>query len=477
MREITISDQMGAMAIVDGLRHQQLLVNEYLDLHQRRSELAFKLRAYYQQQGITATDDLIERGVREHFSNRLTLRASKLGLGGRIVFKLLSNRKGFARGLARGGLITIASMAVVSILNLGFRHYQVSSVEAFADKAALGVSQLRTEASHQREQLNALTATHNAGDVTAAEPIVEGMLDRLSQVAQKLDFRLPAQIDASNYEDTRTQINGYNSQFMEAKNLLWLNREGLIAVNDIYNTWDSYHQLIATQSFKDGIARYPSLRVSAKAAEQALESAQSDGGKEAKERTDSLRTSLTQLMAMDVLSDKVRALESTYAKMNLNGKDEATIQAMIGSSKAAIDALNLDQAREDVDQLTGMVPCIQQRLSIDIVSQGQSGIERTFHPGGGSSMEGGKSWFAVVQATDAGGNVLKAPVTDAYTGARLMTSKFAVRISHEEYLRIKADKADGQIDDAHIGDKPANSLSINWSPRTLSSSPSIIFNW
>lgn len=477
MRDITLSDQMGAMAIVDDLRHRQLQVNEHLDLHKRRTELSHKLRDYYQQQEIAATDDLIDQGVRAHFSKRLSFEAPKLGLSARIAFKILSNRRGLIKGLARGALLVVALSAVGGVLRIGYHHYQVSSVEELADKAASGVNQLRTEATRQREQLNALTATHNDSDAAAASSLVSSINHRLQQVSEKLAFSLPEQINLANFSDTEKTINGYNDQFRDAKNLLWGNRESLSAAENIYAASDSYHQLIATQSFKDGIERYPSLKAKAAEAQEALDNAGADGGKAAKASTDALRSSLTQLMAMDVLAEKISALESTYNKMGLNSKDQSTVQALAASARNAIKTLNVEKAREEVDILTGMVPFAQQSLSINIVSQGQSGVERTFHAAGQTATDASKSWFAVVQATDAGGNIIKVPVSDAYNGGKLMAPKFAVRISHDEYLRIKADKADGQIDDAHIGGKAANSLTIQWAPRTLSSSPSMIFNW
>lgn len=44
MRNVPLSEKLGAMAVVDRLRHQQLQVQECLDLPRRRDEIAIGTR-------------------------------------------------------------------------------------------------------------------------------------------------------------------------------------------------------------------------------------------------------------------------------------------------------------------------------------------------------------------------------------------------------------------------------------------------
>lgn len=67
----SLSDQLGAMAIIDGLRHRRMLVDELLDLPKRREEVAQRIREYYAAQNIAVDDALIEQGVRAYFEHRL----------------------------------------------------------------------------------------------------------------------------------------------------------------------------------------------------------------------------------------------------------------------------------------------------------------------------------------------------------------------------------------------------------------------
>lgn len=78
MRPGSLSEQMGAIAIVDALRLQQRQLQEHLDLPQRRAEVAARIRDHYRHQGTTCDDALIDQGVRAFFARRLVFEAPAL---------------------------------------------------------------------------------------------------------------------------------------------------------------------------------------------------------------------------------------------------------------------------------------------------------------------------------------------------------------------------------------------------------------
>ncbi|CAN7612796.1 DUF6384 family protein [Pseudoduganella sp. LjRoot289] len=67
----SLSEQLGAMAIVDALRHKQMVVDEHLDLPKRRAEVAQRIREYYAASRLVVDDELIAEGVRAYFAQRL----------------------------------------------------------------------------------------------------------------------------------------------------------------------------------------------------------------------------------------------------------------------------------------------------------------------------------------------------------------------------------------------------------------------
>ncbi|MGH8391279.1 MAG: DUF6384 family protein, partial [Pseudomonas sp.] len=92
MSDILLSEQLGAMALVDQLRHQQMAVEKDLSLPQRRAEVAARIREYYQNNGVQFTEAQIDQGVREFFSKRLVFEAPELSALDRFWSKVLLRR-------------------------------------------------------------------------------------------------------------------------------------------------------------------------------------------------------------------------------------------------------------------------------------------------------------------------------------------------------------------------------------------------
>lgn len=470
MRELTLSEQMGAMAVVDGLRHRQLQLNEHLNLPARREEATRGIREYYLQQNIEADDALIEKGVREFFSHRFTYLEPPLGFWSKALARAHLQRKVHSKRL----LAVAISAALVAGVGLGvqkgYHHYQVNAVEREADKAALGVSELLTEISRQTDAVNGLAATHETGAVPDADAMVVTIKANLQKARELIRFTLPQEIDSSNYVDTRAKLESYQQDFYASKDLLWRNRESLPALTDIYSASDSIEQLTSSASFQQAVIRYPVLQGMADQAKDALENSRADGGHRAADASQKLRTAIGHIPNLDMLSSKgARALDS-YKRIGLNSTDMTKVTATLEKANALIREMDYDSAKDLIEFVTGMIPFAEQPLTIEIVAKPKSAVERRY-------KAGGKAWFFLVQAKDAGGNVIRAPVNDSESGERAMAGIFGVQVSNDAYNRLKEDKADGHIEDVHIGDKPAKSLTIDWTSRTLSANPDTILNW
>ncbi|MDU9389667.1 DUF6384 family protein [Pseudomonas japonica] len=84
-----LSEQMGAMALVDELRHRRMEIEEHLDLPRREAEVAERIRAYYKSQGIDCDDDLVAQGVREFFTHRLVFEGPPMSWRERFLGRLV----------------------------------------------------------------------------------------------------------------------------------------------------------------------------------------------------------------------------------------------------------------------------------------------------------------------------------------------------------------------------------------------------
>jgi len=109
MAEVSLRDQMGAMALIDEMRHKQMIVREHLDMPKRREEVARRIREYYQSQNIEVNDELVEQGVRAYFEKRLSYEASPAsalsGLLARIYITRSSWKKPVVAGVAAIALV------------------------------------------------------------------------------------------------------------------------------------------------------------------------------------------------------------------------------------------------------------------------------------------------------------------------------------------------------------------------------------
>lgn len=113
MSSIPLSEQMGAMALVDELRHQRKQVQEHLDLPRRRAEIAEHIRTYYQNHNIAFDDNLIEQGVRQVFARRLLLEIPPTGAIDTWLINLLVRRSSVFKTLRTSALVLLVIAFVV----------------------------------------------------------------------------------------------------------------------------------------------------------------------------------------------------------------------------------------------------------------------------------------------------------------------------------------------------------------------------
>lgn len=75
MSEFKLSDQLGAMAIIDELYQKQQLLLEHLDRETLHHNLQRDIKSYYQTQGLPINDETIEEGIKLWFDKRLQFNA------------------------------------------------------------------------------------------------------------------------------------------------------------------------------------------------------------------------------------------------------------------------------------------------------------------------------------------------------------------------------------------------------------------
>ncbi|MGF6590622.1 DUF6384 family protein [Pseudomonas sp. 2835] len=114
MKKPLISEHLGAMALVDEMRHQQLQLKEHLDLPRRQAEVAERIRTHYLQQGIQCDDELVEQGVHDFFARRLEFEAPDLAWHEKLLARILMAR----RSLAHLVLVALLASALFELAGL-----------------------------------------------------------------------------------------------------------------------------------------------------------------------------------------------------------------------------------------------------------------------------------------------------------------------------------------------------------------------
>lgn len=115
MAEIKASDQLAAMAIIDEMRREKTFVDETLDLETLRAALAQRIRAYYKENNIAVSDEIVEQGVKAYFANRLRFSARELSFRQTIFANAYIHRGAVALVVLAVAVLTLGVVGIVSL--------------------------------------------------------------------------------------------------------------------------------------------------------------------------------------------------------------------------------------------------------------------------------------------------------------------------------------------------------------------------
>jgi len=88
-----LDEVMLAMDVVDTLRHRELIVQRELSADERDSQLIERLREIYAGQGISVSDAVLERGVRDLRENRFAFTPAAPSIGRALALVYVSRRR------------------------------------------------------------------------------------------------------------------------------------------------------------------------------------------------------------------------------------------------------------------------------------------------------------------------------------------------------------------------------------------------
>lgn len=478
MSSVPLSEQLGAMAVVDQLRHQQMQVQEHLNLPQRRAEVAERIRTYYQVQGITYDDALIEQGVRAFFVRRLAFEAPEQTALQRLTTRLLLNRRKLMRILQ---LIVVALLAVqcTRVVN---DTAKTSKVQDNVRTAEYRSSDLSADLAQHQSRLDALQQAVAQQPEPAATRMLGPLAERLTQVQTLLTHRpWPQLIDSDNRDSVQQDLDTYERNTQSARAQLRQADKGLNDVQAIIDARSRLQAVLHNPAFTAGAKRFGVMAQQARVADQAIGNADTQGIEVVDREVGELESQLDRIQQVQPLIRRLDEIEQQLPALRLPPNDLRVVRAQAAQVDKAIDALQARQASGHLSTLDSLLVFARQALELRVVDRYgvKSGVERCYDQAlcnqGGDSLQG-KSWYLVVEAVDAAGNPISVPVTSSETGESRWASYFGVRVSQAEYLKVKEDKlSDGHIDDLAMGSKPANMLSLKFNQRVAK--PDMILDW
>lgn len=478
MSSVPLSEQLGAMAVVDQLRHQQMQVQEHLNLPQRRAEVAERIRTYYQAQGIAYDDALIEQGVRAFFARRLAFEAPEQTALQRLTTRLLLNRRKLMRILQ---LIVVALLAVqcTRVVN---DTAKTSKVQDNVRTAEYRSSDLSADLAQHKSRLDALQQAVALQPEPAATRLLGPLAERLTQVQTLLTHRpWPQLIDSDNRDSVQQDLDTYERNTQSARAQLRQADKGLNDVQAIIDARSRLQAVLHNPAFTAGAKRFGVMAQQARVADQAIGNADTLGIEVVDREVGELESQLDRIQQVQPLIRRLDEIEQQLPALRLPPNDLRVVRAQAAQVDKAIDALQARQASDHLSTLDSLLVFARQALELRVVDRYgvKSGVERCYDQAlcnqGGDSLQG-KSWYLVVEAVDAAGNPISVPVTSSETGESRWASYFGVRVSQAEYLKVKEDKlSDGHIDDLAMGSKPANMLSLKFNQRVAK--PDMILDW
>lgn len=476
MSAVTLTEQMGAMALIDELRHAQLEVQKHLDLPARRQAVADRIREYYKSKGIAVDDALVDQGVKAYFASRLTYEAPKVGALQGLLARVYTTR-------AKWGLPAGVALALSISLFLGgnyalqrHQQYLVDRTEALVEAASVGAEHIQSQLKSQKLAIVQLEASLSKSDPISVRRLVERVRMSFPQVDGIDWVTLPKHVTPENREEAEAQVEDSRRQQDEALALLKANDRMISSVPLVREANMRLLRITSQPGYAAAAESTPRIRALASSARTVIDTAdQGNSNTSITNTLDRLSVLMNSYQDLEPRRDKLAKLRQQVGAMGLSQADLAQFDPIFSRIQEALTDLDGAFADEMLRKASAVQAYAAKPLTLGVVSRAheKSMVERNYDP------TGGKSWYLLTEATDAAGNVVPVPVISAETGRKTMAKVFGVRVEEATYrLAYKDKKADGRVDDREMGHKPANSFSLNFnSNRAVVGRPDLITEW
>ena len=443
MSEIKLSEQLGAMAIIDELYQKQQLLLEHLDRDVLRDRLKENIRNYYQTKGQSIDDSLIEKGINLWFDKRLRFNAPKRNwfmhflalcyikrnILYSIIFIILS-----ALALINFAEITFAKKIKNNIDSTYNHILSTKSTLDDLNKKFLEIDKYPINFSQVpiKKLKNSINDLLNQNIIPS---IIKSGTD-ISSIAQKDEDILKYLKETD--ESINTKLSEITSQITQLHELLEKDKK--------------LTKLTQNQVFTDVSKKYPILQNAVDSILDNLNQGQTDID------INRIETLYSSIERAEFLEKKIESDNKQLLELNVPKSDMDPIIALQTSLLADLKDLNFENVENYQTMMAYYIKLAQTNLTLTIVDHPdhKSGVERTHE------NTNGKSWYLIVQALTPTGKPTSIWVKSIETGETKLVEMFGQQVTLKAFNAVKEDKInDGHIDNNKLCAKPKGRLTFN----------------
>jgi hypothetical protein len=457
----TIRDQVGVMAIIDQVRHQQSAHDEYLSLNAQKETVRQRVADYYTSQGITVSDAVIDEGIKAWFADRFKAPVYDNNF---IVNAYLARpriktylAKWFKAATSATAVVSFCVALVVWFLVNNFQGHVYRSWQA---KHQGEVQEAKDLGVWFDDHLPRTPLVRNAAiDAVASEHLFLLMktrleADALSKRAAAIEAELQKGGADGEYESPILKFHEDLEALKLTKSLLEK------ASKDISNMEATSKYLNQIEVFnRTLVEEHPMVA----AATQELKTLLNTPGSKWDDINKAEVLLKERSMMAGTVKQRLATLDAKKAHLlsfKLPAEDIELVNYLYDDYVSRIQSLEIREITETnttkhFDHLAKIVGT-RLELRVNPDGTGKTGVERTF------DGSGGKAWYIIASAVTAGTDTVEMFLKNRENGLFIEAAKFGVKVSQDKYKSVGQDKKDdGVVSDSLLAIKPAGSLHFN----------------
>ena len=443
MSEIKLSEQLGAMAIIDELYQKQQLLLEHLDRNVLRDKLKENIKNYYQTKGQFIDDSLIEKGINLWFDKRLRFNVPKRNWFMHFL-ALCYIKRNILYSII---FIILSALALINFAEITFAKKIKSNIDSTYNHI---LSTKSTLDDLNKKFLEIDKYPINFSQVPIKK-LKNSIIDLLNQniipsiIKSGTDISSIAQKDEDILKYLKETDESINTKLSEITSLI-------TQLHELLEKDKKLTKLTQNQVFTDVSKKYPILQNAVDSILDNLNQGQTDID------INRIETLYSSIERAEFLEKKIESDTKQLLELNVPKSDMDPIIALQTSLLADLKDLNFENVENYQTMMAYYIKLAQTNLTLTIVDHPdhKSGVERTHE------NTNGKSWYLIVQALTPTGKPTSIWVKSIETGESKLVEMFGQQVTLKAFNDIKEDKInDGHIDNNKLCTKPKGRLIFN----------------